>query len=391
MCLQSSWFSLQLMQHLLFKGITHFSMWCLSAHFSQRWFFLQILIIWSNSWHLKHCVMWQFFSNSLHAHSWYEFSMLTFISRFVIASIAISTMSDEWVFSLFAIFLSQTILKTFRSSWSLALSFISLSMIFSWLFMSIVVCTSCVSTAKIWRAMHVELAISFAHIWVFFRFAWASELTAWRKMSSLLSLRSDMIRILWPVDTSAILCRICSIDFFCTSFISLLFIILIMTSHFLQSDDESSLKCCFLVAISSLVTFAHDVIFIERRMFFCVCNCLLSSWTDVFSFCTFFVMNAFWFAWCFSSELSRRRWISFNATSFHEWSLLFSFSNVDIFISRSIMLTTFSSSSHEHFDFASLFSCNESTSLAIVFESALLQFVQFIVVQSSSRFTLSCL
>ncbi len=306
MRLQSSWFSLQLTQRILFEDITHFFMWCLSAHFSQRWFFLQILIIWSNLWHLKHCVMWQFFSNSLHAHSWYEFSMLTFISQFIIALIVIFTMSDEWVFSLSAIFLSQIILRTFKSSWSLALSFINLSMIFSWLLMSIIVHTSCVNIAKIRRATCVKLVISFAHVWVFFRFAWASELTAWRKMSSLLSLQSDMIRFLWPVNTSAILCRICSIDFFCISFISLLFIILIMTSHFLRSDDELSLKRCFLVAISSLVTFAHDVIFIERRMFFCVCNCLLSSWTDVFSFYTFFAMNAFWFMWCFSSKCWNR-------------------------------------------------------------------------------------
>ncbi len=391
MRLQSSWFSLQLMQRFLFEDITHFFMWCLSAHFSQRWFFLQILIMWLNWWHLKHCVMQQFFSNSLHVHSWYEFSMLTFISRFIIASIAIFMMSDEWVFSLSAIFLNQTILRTFRSSWSLALSFINLSMIFFWLFMSIVVCTSYVSTAKIRRATRVKLVISFAHVWVFFRFAWASELTAWRKMSSLLSLQSDMIRFLWSVNTSAILYRICSINFFCISSISLLFIILIMTSHFLQSDDESLLRCYFFVAISSLATFAHDVIFVERRIFFCVCNCLLSSWTDVFSFCTFFAMNAFWFAWCFSSESSRRRWISFNAISFHEWSLLFSFSNVDIFINRSIMLAMFSLLLYEHFNLASLFSCDESTSLAIVFESALLWFMQFIVVQSSSRFTLSCL
>ncbi len=164
-----------------------------------------------------------------------------------------------------------------------------------------------------------------------------------------------------------------------------------MTSRLLWNDDESSLRRCSFVAISSLVTFAHDVIFVERRVLFCVCNCLLSSWTDVFSFCTFFAMNAFWFAWCFSSESSRRRRISFNAISFHEWSLLFSFSNVDIFISRSIMLATFSSSSRERFDSASLFSCDESTSLAIIFESVLLRFVQFIVVQSSSRFTLPCL
>ena len=132
MHLQSSWFSLQLMQHLLFEDIMHFFIWCLSAHFLQHWFFLQNLIIWSNSWHLKHYVMQQFFSNNLHAHSWYEFNMLMFINRFIIASIAIFMMSDEWIFLLFAIFLSQTILRTFRSSWSLVLSFINLSMIFFW-------------------------------------------------------------------------------------------------------------------------------------------------------------------------------------------------------------------------------------------------------------------
>ncbi len=210
-------------------------------------------------------------------------------------------------------------------------------------------------------------------------------------MSSLLSLRSDTIRFLWSVNTSAIFCKICSIDFFCINFISLLFIILIMTSHFLQSDNRLSLSCCFLIIISSLVMFAHDVIFVERHMLLCVCNCLLSSWIDVFNFYTFFTMNAFWFAWYFSSESSQRRWISFNAIFFHEWFLLFFFSNVDIFISRSIMLTTFSSSLREHFNFTSLFSCDESTSLAIIFKSALLQFMQFIIVQSFSRFTLFCL
>ncbi len=200
-----------------------------------------------------------------------------------------------------------------------------------------------------------------------------------------------MIRFLWSVNMLAILCKICSINFFCISFISLLFIILIMTFHFLQSDNRLFLKHYFLIIISSLVTFIHDVIFIERRVLFCVCNCLLSSWTDVFNFCTFFVMNAFWFAWCFSSESSWRRWISFNAISFHEWFLLFSFFNVDIFINKSIMLITFSSLLHKCFNFASLFSCDKSTSLAIIFESALLQFMQFIVIQSSSKFTLSCL
>ncbi len=208
-------------------------------------------------------------------------------------------------------------------------------------------------------------------------------------MSSLLSLRSDMIRFLWFINMLAILCKICSINFFCIFFISLLFIILIMTSHFLQSNDRSSLKYYFLITISSFITFTHDVIFVERRVLFCVCNCLLSSWTDVFNFYIFFAMNTFWFIWCFSSELSWKHWISFNAISFHEWSLLFSFSNIDIFISRSIMLATFFSSLHKHFNFAFLFSYNESTLLAIIFKSALLQFMQFIIIQLSSRFTQS--
>ncbi len=123
-------------------------------------------------------IMWQFFSNSLYAHSWYEFNMLMFINWFIITSIAIFIMNDEWVFLLFAIFLSQTILRTFRSSWSLALFFINLSIIFFWLFMFIIMCTSCVSIAKIQRVTCVELVISFTHIWVFFKFAQAFELTA---------------------------------------------------------------------------------------------------------------------------------------------------------------------------------------------------------------------
>ncbi len=164
-----------------------------------------------------------------------------------------------------------------------------------------------------------------------------------------------------------------------------------MTFHFLQSDDRSFLRHYFFVAISSLVMFTHDVIFIERCMLFCICNCLLSSWIDVFNFYIFFVMNMFWFTWCFSSELSWKCWISFNAIFFHEWSLLFSFFNVDIFISRSIMLITFFSLLHECFNFTFLFSCYESTSLAIIFKSTLLQFIWFIIIQSFFRFTLLCL
>ena len=252
-------------------------MWCLSAHLMQRWFFLQNLIMWSNSWHLKHCVMQQFFLNSLHVHSWYASSIFTFISQFIIALIAIFMMSNEWVFSLSATFLSQTILRIFRFSWSFALFFISLLMTFFWLLMLIVVHISCVSTVKIRRDMRVKFAISFAHSEIFFRFAYASELTAWRKMSLLLSLQRNMIKSHWLVDMSTIFWRICSMIFFCIFSISSLSAIFIMTSRLLRSDDDFSLRRCFLVDDSSLVTFAHDMIFNEKRVFLCICNCLLSS------------------------------------------------------------------------------------------------------------------
>ncbi len=131
--------------------------------------------------------MQQFFSNSLHKHSWYKFNMLSFISWFIIASIAISIMSDKWVFSLLTTFLSQTIFRIFKFSWSLALSFISLLMITFWLLVSIMMCISCASTAKIRCIICVKFAISFTHVWDFFRFAWVSELTAWSMMFSLSS------------------------------------------------------------------------------------------------------------------------------------------------------------------------------------------------------------
>ncbi len=227
-------------------------------------------------------------------------------------------MSDEWVFSLSATFLSQTILRIFKFSWSFALFFISFLMTFFWLLMSIIMHILCVSIAKIHCNICIEFVISFAHSWVFFRFAHAFELTAWRKMSLLLSLQRNMIKFRWLVNMSAILWRICLIIFFCIFFISSLFTIFIMTSHLLQSDDNFSLRRYFLIDNSSLITFAHDMIFNKKRVFLCICNCLLSSWTDVFSFCTFFAMNAFWIMWCFSSELSRRQCISFNAISFHK-------------------------------------------------------------------------
>ncbi len=207
----------------------------------------------------------------------------------------------------------------------------------------------------------------------------------------LLSLQRDIIRFCWFVDTSAIFWRICSMIFFCIFFISSLFAIFIMISCFLQSDDDLFLRHCSFVDNFSLVMFAYDMIFDEKHVFFCICNYLLSSWTDVFSFCMFFVMNAFWVAWCFSSDSSWRQRISFTSTSFYEWSLLFSFSNVDVCIRRSIMLTIYFLSLCKLFDLALLFLHNKSTLLAIVSESALLQFMQFIVVYSSSKFILSWL
>ena len=306
MHLQNSWFSLQSMQHLLFKDIMHFLMWCLFAHLTQHWFFLQNLIMWSNFWHLKHCVMQQFFLNNSHSHSWYAFSILTFISWFVIASIVIFTMSDKWVFSLSATFLSQTILRIFRFSWSLMLFFISFLMTFFWLLMSIVMRISYVSTAKIRRDMRVKFVISFAHLKSFsdllMHLSWlreercfcysACEETWSDFVDSLTRLLFSEESAWWSSSAS--------------SSASSLSAIFIMTSHFLQSDDDFSLRCCFLVDNSSLVTFAYDMTFNEKRVFFCICNCLLSSWTDVFSFCTFFAMNMFWVVWCFSSESSRR-------------------------------------------------------------------------------------
>ncbi len=164
-----------------------------------------------------------------------------------------------------------------------------------------------------------------------------------------------------------------------------------MTSHFLRSDDDFSLRRCFFVDNSSLVMFAYDMIFNEERVFLCICNCLLSSWTDVFSFYTFFAMNAFWVAWCFSSDSSWRWCISFTAISFHEWSLLFSFFNVDVCIRRSIILATYFLLLCKLFNLVLLFLRDKSTLLAIVSESALLQFMQFIIIYSSSRFILSWL
>ncbi len=188
-----------------------------------------------------------------------------------------------------------------------------------------------------------------------------------------------MIRSFWAINTFVISWRICSIDFFYIFSIFFLSTIFIMTSHFLRSDDNSSLRRCSFIVTFSLVMFAHDVILDEKHMLSyvcmlsCICSCLLSSCMNVFSFCTFFAMNAFWFLLFFFSELFWRRCISFTATSFHEWSLLFSFFNIDVCIRRSIILATCFLSLHELFDFTLLFLHDKLTSFTIVSESTLLQ------------------
>ncbi len=316
--------------------------------------------------------------------------MSTSSSRFIIVSIAISTMSDEWVFSLSTIFLSQAILSISRSSWSLALFFTSLLVIVFWLLVFSVMCTSWANIAKLLRTTCAELAIFFTHAWNFSRAARAFELITWSAMSSLSSLRSDTIRSRCVVDMLAISWKIWSIDLFCISFISFLFTIFTRISRFLRSDDRSSLSRCFSIVASSLATSTHDDVLNVKRVFSYVCSCLLKSWMNVFNFCTFFAMNMSWLS-IFLSEMFRRRRISFKITSFHEWSLLFSFSNVNVYVSRSMMLIIFISSLHERLDLASLSLCDESTLLAIVIESALLLLMRFVIVYLSTQSFLSCL
>jgi len=146
----------------------------------------------------------------------------------------------------------------------------------------------------------------------------------WSVISLLSSLQSDMIKFHCTINMFMILCKICSINFFCTFFIFFLSIIFIMILCFLQSDDKLSLSHYFLIVTSSLTISAHDVILDVKCMFSYVYNCLLSSWMNVFNFCTFFVMNAFWFLLFLSSELFQRRWISFKITfSWIIFTLLF--------------------------------------------------------------------
>ncbi len=323
--------------------------------------------------------------------SWYESSMLMFNSRFVIVLITISTMSDEWIFSLSTIFLNQAIFNIFKFSWSLALSFISFLMIIFRLLVFSVMCISCVSIAKLQHITCAESAILFTHFWDFFKAAWASELTACNATSSLSSLQINMIRSRYIINMFSIFWKIWSTDFFCISFIFFLFTIFTRTSRLLQSNDKSPLSCCFLIVVSSLATLTYDDVLNVKRVFFYACSCLLRSWMNVFNFCTFFAMNASWFSFfsIFLSEMFWKCWISFKVTFFHEWSLLFSFFNVDVCVSRSMMLIMFILSLRKRLNLASLFLCDESTLLAIVFESALLLFMQFVIIYSSTWFLLS--
>jgi len=201
----------------------------------------------------------------------------------------------------------------------------------------------------------------------------------------------DIIRSHCIVDTFSILWKIWSTDFFYIFFISFLFTIFTRTSRLLRSDDKSSLNRCFFVVVSSFTTLIHDDVLNMKRVFSYACSCLLRSWTNVFNFCTFFAMNTSWFSFfsIFLSETFWRRWISSRVTFFHEWSLLFSFSNVNVCVSRSMMLITFISSLRECLDLTSLSLCDRSTLLAIIFESALLLFMQFVIVYSFTWFLFS--
>jgi len=171
------------------------------------------------------------------------------------------------------------------------------------------------------------------------------------------------------------------INLFCISFIFFLFIIFTRISRFLQSDDRSSLNHCFFIVTSSLATLTHDDVLNVKHIFSYVCSCLLRSWMNVFNFCIFFTMNASWLL-IFLSKMFWRRWISFKITFFHEWSLFFSFFNIDIYVNKSMMLITFVSSLRECLNLTLLSLCNESTLLAIIIESALLLLMQFVIVYS---------
>ncbi len=206
----------------------------------------------------------------------------------------------------------------------------------------------------------------------------------WSAMSLLSSLRSNTIKSCCIINMFAISWKIWSINLFYISFISFLFTIFTRISRFLQSNDRSFLNYCSFVVTSSLATLIHDDVLNVKCIFSYVYSCLLRSWMNAFNFCTFFVMNVSWLS-IFLSETFQRRWISFKITSFHEWSLLFSFFNIDVCVNRSMMLITFISLLRECLNLALLSLCNESTLLAIIIESALLLLMQFIIIYSSTQ------
>ncbi len=210
----------------------------------------------------------------------------------------------------------------------------------------------------------------------------------WSAMSSLSSLQSDTIRFHCIINMLAISWKIWLINLFCISFISFLFIIFTKILCFLQSNDRLSLNHCFLIVASSFIILIHDDVLNMKCIFSYVCSYLLRSWINVFNFCTFFAMNMSWFS-IFLFETFWKRWISFKITSFHEWSLLFSFSNVDVCVSKSMMLITFILSLHECLNLTSLSLCDKSMLLAIIIESALLLLMQFVIIYSSTQSFLS--
>ncbi len=203
-------------------------------------------------------------------------------------------MSDEWIFSLSTIFLSQAILSIFKSSWSFMLFFINLLMTVFWLLVFNMMCTSCASITKLLHTTCAELAIFFTHVWNFSKAAWTFELITWSMMFSLSSLQSNIIEFRCIINMFAISWKIWLINLFCIFFISFFFIIFTRILHFLQSDDRLSLNHCSSIITSSLVTLTYDDVLNVKRIFFYVCSCLLRSWMNIFNFCTFFAMNASW-------------------------------------------------------------------------------------------------
>ncbi len=247
--------------------------------------------------------------------------------------------------------------------------------------------TSCANIVKLLRITCTELMIFFTHVWNFFKTAQASELITWSAMSSLFSLQSDMIKSQCIINMFMISWKIWLINFFYISFISFLFIIFMKILSFLQSDNKSSLNHCFFTVASSFITLIHDDNLNVKYIFSCICNYLLRSCINVFNFYTFFAMNASWLL-IFFFEAFWRCWINIKITSFHEWSLLFSFSNINVCVNKFMMLIMFISSLHKHLNFLSLLFCDESTLLVIITESALLLLIWFIIIYSSTWFLL---